>query len=125
MHQQMAGTLDLVLDDIRQIIPRRGHVHNSSRPRWPMIVLETPKGWTGPKIVDGQQVEGTFRAHQVPLSDPKHNPNHLMQLESWLQQLPSRRTLRQDGKLLPELAELAPTGVGEWVPIREPMAGFC
>src|SRR5256885_396701 len=84
MHQVMASTLDRVIHDIRQIQKDARAKNDPSRPRWPMIVLNTPKGWTGPKVVDGQQVEGTFRAHQVPLSDPAKNPAHLKQLESWM-----------------------------------------
>ncbi len=81
-----------------------------TRPRWPMIVLKSPKGWTGPKVVDGLQVEGTSRSHQVPLLvDPDH-PDHLKQLESWMKSYKPEELFDKDGRLMPELAELAPKG---------------
>ena len=80
----MAAALDRVVQDIRDIQASARQSGTTSRPRWPMIVLATPKGWTGPRVVDGQRVEGTFRAHQVPLSDPRRNPDHLALLEQWL-----------------------------------------
>ena len=83
---------------------------HTMRPRWPMIVLKSPKGWTGPKWVDGLQVEGTFRAHQVPLSDPVAHPEHLEQLEAWLRSYHPEELFDVQGKLQPELAELAPKG---------------
>ena len=110
MHQLMAATLDAVCDEIRSIQARARSTGDSTRPRWPMIVLETPKGWTGPKIVDGRPVEGTFRAHQVPLSDPKRNPQHLAQLESWLRSYRPDELFDATGRLRAELAELAPRG---------------
>jgi xylulose-5-phosphate/fructose-6-phosphate phosphoketolase len=110
IHQQMAATLDAVFDDIRQIQSDARVNADAPRPRWPMIVLQTPKGWTGPKIVDGLQVEGTFRAHQVPLSDPKRNPQHLAQLDHWLRSYRPAELFDSEGRLMPELAELAPHG---------------
>jgi xylulose-5-phosphate/fructose-6-phosphate phosphoketolase len=84
MHQSMAATLDTVIEEIT-VIQRRarmdGHV---TRPPWPMIVLRSPKGWTGPKVVDGLLIEGTWRSHQLPLAEVRTNPEHLAQLESWL-----------------------------------------
>ena len=111
MHSAMAETLDKVLEDI-QAIQRtaRSKVGNSTRPLWPMIVLKTPKGWTGPKMVDGHRVEGTFRSHQVPLSDPASNPQHLLQLEEWLKSYRPEELFDEKGALRKELAELAPTG---------------
>src|SRR5207248_3995339 len=82
VHQAMAATLDRVLDEIADI-QRRARDGHRGRPRWPMIVLRTPKGWTGPREVDGQRVEGTFRAHQVPLAGVRDRPEHLRQLEGW------------------------------------------
>ena len=82
----------------------------STRPRWPMIVLNSPKGWTGPKVVDGLQIEGTFRAHQVPLSDPATHPEHLKLLEDWLRSYRPEELFDEQGRLKPELAELAPKG---------------
>ncbi len=110
MHQLMAATLDHVIDAIRRIQLEARSGHNPGRPRWPMIVLVTPKGWTGPKIVDGQKVEGTFRAHQVPLADPDKNPEHLKQLETWLKSYQPGELFDAQGRLRPELAELAPRG---------------
>lgn len=111
MHQEMAGTLDRIVEQIRAI---RHEARNGgaalARPRWPMIVLNSPKGWTGPKIVDGKPCEGSFRAHQVPLSDPAGNPGHLRQLESWLRSYRPEELFDAGGRLLPELAELAPLG---------------
>ena len=88
MHEAMAATLDTAVEQIKKIqrdARDSGHSGgNFARPRWPMIVLNSPKGWTGPKVVDGLQIEGTFRAHQVPLSDPATHPEHLKLLEEWL-----------------------------------------
>ncbi len=80
----MANLLDEVYAEIKEIKENAAKNNNLSMPRWPMIILKTPKGWTGPKFVNGLPVEGTFRAHQVPITDPKENPEHLKQLEQWL-----------------------------------------
>ena len=106
MHQLMAATLDTILDEIHTI-QTNGQVE---RPQWPMIVLRTPKGWTGPKFVDGKPVEGTFRSHQVPLSQPRENPEHLRLLEEWLRSYKPEELFDDSGKLLCEIAELAPKG---------------
>jgi xylulose-5-phosphate/fructose-6-phosphate phosphoketolase len=110
MHQLMASTLDAVIAEIKEIQAdaRTGGV--TKRPRWPMIVLETPKGWTGPKFVDGLPVEGTYRAHQVPLSEPTEHPEHLKLLEDWMRSYRPEELFDARGRLLPELAELAPVG---------------
>ena len=110
MHQLMAATLDTVLDEIQTIQSNARKQGPVERPLWPMIVLRTPKGWTGPKIVDGKQVEGTFRSHQVPLSQPAKNPEHLQLLEEWLQSYKPSELFDETGKLRSELAALAPTG---------------
>ncbi|MBF0523965.1 MAG: transposase [Deltaproteobacteria bacterium] len=110
MHQLMAGTLEKVIEDIRQIQINARNKNDSTRPRWPMIVLKSPKGWTGPKIIDGLQVEGTFRAHQVPLSDPATHPEHLKLLKDWLRSYRPEELFDEQGRLKPELAELAPKG---------------
>ena len=109
MHQLMAGTLEKAIEDIRQIQSNARNNNDSTRPRWPMIVLDSPKGWTGPKIVDGLQVEGTFRAHQVPLH-PRAHPEHLKLLEDWLKSYRPEELFESQGRLKPELAELAPRG---------------
>ena len=110
MHEAMAATLDAAVEQIKKI-QQDARVHgNLARPRWPMIVLNSPKGWTGPKTVDGLQVEGTFRAHQVPLSDPATHPEHLKQLEDWLKSYRPEELFDEQGRLKPELAELAPKG---------------
>jgi xylulose-5-phosphate/fructose-6-phosphate phosphoketolase len=110
MHEAMAATLDTVVGQIKQI-QRDARTHgNSVRPRWPMIVLISPKGWTGPKIVDGRQIEGTFRAHQVPLSDPATHPGHLKLLEAWLRSYEPQELFDNTGRLRADLAELAPAG---------------
>ena len=110
MHQLMAATLDRVFDHIRRIQHAARRQGDLERPRWPMIILITPKGWTGPKQVDGQRVEGTFRAHQVPLPDPAGNPRHLKQLQAWMKSYHPEQLFDARGRLKPELAELAPRG---------------
>lgn len=110
MHQLMAETLDLVIDEIHKIQEDARIKCNFVRPRWPMIVLRSPKGWTGPKVVDGLQIEGTFRSHQVPLLVDDGHPNHLELLESWMKSYKAEELFDENGRLLPELAELAPKG---------------
>lgn len=110
MHQLMAATLDTVLDEIHTIQTNEREANLAERPQWPMIVLRTPKGWTGPKFVAGKAVEGTFRSHQVPLSEPAKNPEHLRLLEEWLRSYKPEELFDQNGKLRPQLAELAPVG---------------
>src|SRR5437016_5992522 len=110
MHQRMAETLDHVVADVRRIQHDARSRGVTERPRWPMIVLRTPKGWTGPKIVDGEQIEGTYRAHQVPLSAPRTNPEHLTILERWMRSYRPEELFDDRGRLRPELAELAPRG---------------
>jgi xylulose-5-phosphate/fructose-6-phosphate phosphoketolase len=110
MHQLMAATLDRVIAEIKQIQSDARERGVTERPRWPMIVLKTPKGWTGPKEVDGLPVEGTYRAHQVPLSEPTEHPEHLKILEAWMRSYKPEQLFDEDGRLRPELAELAPQG---------------
>lgn len=110
MHEAMAATLDQAVEDICRIQHEARVNGNTARPRWPMIVLKSPKGWTGPKSVDGLQIEGTYRAHQVPLSDPATHPEHLQLLEDWLRSYRPEELFDEQGKLKPELAELAPKG---------------
>ncbi len=110
MHQLMAATLDRAIRDIQSIQKSARAKSDAARPRWPMIVLRSPKGWTGPKVVDGLRIEGTFRTHQVPLLvDPAH-PEHVAQLEAWMKSYKAEELFDQRGKLMPELAALAPTG---------------
>ena len=110
MHQSMAETFDKVIAQIKHIQHEaRTHGFNE-RPRWPMVVLRTPKGWTGPKVVDGLPVEGTFRAHQVPLAEVRTNPAHLRQLEQWMRSYRPEELFDSGGRLRAELAELAPRG---------------
>ncbi len=109
MHRLMASTLDAALDEIGEIQRQARDNGRSERPRWPMIVLRTPKGWTGPKEVDGLASEGTWRAHQVPLADVT-NSAHLMQLEQWLKSYEPRQLFDDTGRLVPEIAALAPRG---------------
>ena len=110
MHRAMAGTLDTVVARIKEIQYGARALGHKDRPRWPMIVLNSPKGWTGPKVIDGLQIEGTFRSHQVPLSDPRANPEHLKLLEEWLRSYRPAELFDDSGRLKPELAELAPKG---------------
>jgi xylulose-5-phosphate/fructose-6-phosphate phosphoketolase len=110
MHQLMADALDKSIGRIRQIQNNARNNNDTARPRWPMIVLNSPKGWTGPKMIDEKPVEGTFRSHQVPLSDPSEHPEHLKQLEDWMRSYRPEELFDEQGRLKPELAELAPAG---------------
>jgi xylulose-5-phosphate/fructose-6-phosphate phosphoketolase len=110
MHEAMASALEVAVEEIRRIQLETRERGSQTRPRWPMIVLKSPKGWTGPKDVDGKQIEGTFRAHQIPISDPSGNPEHLLLLEHWLRSYKPEELFDEQGRLIPELAELAPTG---------------
>ena len=105
VHRELAAAFDDALDQIAEI--KRG---TGERPRWPMIVLRTPKGWTGPAVVDGLQVEGTWRAHQVPLADTRANDEHRRLLEEWLRSYRPEELFDADGVLVPELRALAPEG---------------
>jgi xylulose-5-phosphate/fructose-6-phosphate phosphoketolase len=111
MHEAMAATLDAVVEQIKNI-QREARLPGADikRPRWPMIILRSPKGWTGPTMVDGKQIEGTFRSHQVPLSDPATHPRHLQMLEDWLKSYRPEELFDAMGRLRPELAVLAPQG---------------
>ena len=111
MHEAMATALDQAVAEIHRHQAVARDQGRLERPAWPMIVLRSPKGWTGPKVVDGLQVEGTFRAHQVPLSDPANHPEHLQQLEDWLRSYHPEQLFDAQGRLLPALAALAPLGV--------------
>lgn len=108
MHKLMAATLDKVITDILQIQNSARSGENNSRPKWPMIILRTPKGWTGPKVVDDKEIEGTFRAHQVPIMMNKKE--HLQILEDWLKSYHPEELFDEEGRLIPELASLAPKG---------------
>ncbi|HUW50621.1 MAG TPA: phosphoketolase family protein [Sulfuricella sp.] len=110
MHQLMAATLDAAVTEIRRIQRNARANGFSERPRWPMIILRSPKGWTGPKSVDGKPVEGTFRAHQVPVTDFVTAPKHLKTLEQWMKSYRPEELFDDNGRLMPELAELAPKG---------------
>jgi len=110
MHEAMAAALDAAIEQIRQIQTDSRARGKTERPRWPMIVLASPKGWTGPKVIDGKANEGTFRSHQVPLSDPAKNPEHLRQLENWLRSYRPEELFDEQGRLRPELKALAPSG---------------
>ena len=110
VHQAMAGALDTIVAEIRSIQTEARGKGFKARPAWPMIVFRTPKGWTGPKVVDGLPVEGTFRAHQVPLSELATNPEHLKMLEQWMKSYQPEELFDKSGKLIPELAELPPRG---------------
>ena len=110
MHQHMAAALDKVIAEIHEIQNNARKKNDTARPRWPMIVLKSPKGWTGPKEVDGVPIEGTFRAHQIPILIDSQHPNHLKLLESWMKSYKPEELFDGNGRLVPELAELAPTG---------------
>ncbi len=108
MHRLMAETLDTVIEEIKAIQKHARETGDTTRPVWPMIVLSTPKGWTGPQVVDGKQIEGTFRAHQVPLS--MEEPGHLQLLKDWLESYHPEELFDENFRLLPELEALTPVG---------------
>ncbi|WP_297744138.1 phosphoketolase family protein [Nitrosomonas sp.] len=110
MHQKMAGLLDRVVDEIRAIQAGARQQGLVQRPRWPMIVLCSPKGWTGPKEVDGKKIEGTWRSHQVPLANLAKQPDHVQQLEQWLKSYRPEELFDENGRLIEALRALAPTG---------------
>lgn len=110
MHQQMASALDTAIEEIKQIQQETRANGFKTRPVWPIIVLLSPKGWTGPKEVDGHPTEGSFWSHQVPLSNVESNPEHLRLLEEWLRSYRPEELFDETGKLRPHLAELAPSG---------------
>lgn len=113
MHEKMADTLDTVINEIHDIQKRARAGEKMGHIQWPMIVLRTPKGWTGPKVVDGKPIEGTFRAHQVPVDITLGTPNqeeHLKQIEEWLRSYHPEELFDENGTLIPELQELAPKG---------------
>jgi len=110
MHRQMAATLDTAVEEIRAIQQEAREHGFTERPRWPMIVFRSPKGWTGPEFVDGKPVEGTFRSHQVPLPQVRENPDHLRQLEEWMKSYQPEELFDDNGTFRPELAALAPAG---------------
>ena len=110
MHQLMAATLDTVVREIHEIQKAARERGDTSRPRWPMIVLRSPKGWTGPKVVDGLPSENSFRSHQVPFTEVRTNPEHLAQLEAWLKSYRPAELFDEHGALVAELADLPPRG---------------
>ena len=110
MHQLMAGTLDHVVEEIQAIQREWREGKGSGEPLWPMIVMRSPKGWTCPKEVDGKQIEGTWRAHQVPVENPRTNPAHLKILEEWMRSYRAEELFDEQGTFIPELAQLAPKG---------------
>ena len=110
MHRLMAAAMDNAIADIQRIRQNARSGGATARPRWPMIVLRSPKGWTGPKVVDGLQIEGTFRAHQVPLLVDSAHPEHVASLESWMKSYRAEELFDAQGRLIAELADLAPKG---------------
>ena len=110
MHQLMAAATDKAIEEIHRIQGSARDASDNTRPRWPMIILRSPKGWTGPKEVDGVPNEGTFRSHQVPILVDADHPHHVEQLERWMKSYKAEELFDENGRLIPELAELAPTG---------------
>jgi len=110
MHQQMAATLDRAIGEIRSIQKAARATGNAVRPRWPVIVLRSPKGWTGPKEIKGHKVEGSWRAHQVPFADVRDNPTNLKLLEDWMRSYKPEELFTAEGTFAPQLKALAPTG---------------
>src|ERR1700731_2112553 len=111
MHPQMAAVLDKMLDEIAAIQTAARERGDTERPRWPMLILKTPKGWTGPKVVDGLQVEGTWRAHQVPLEEVRTNPEHLKLLDEWLRSYKPEDLFDENGCLHESIGTVAPRGL--------------
>lgn len=109
-HQRMAATMEHCVTQIRAIQQEARSTEVAKRPRWPMIILRSPKGWTGPKVVDGKKVEGFWRAHQVPMGEMHSKPEHLRLLEEWMKSYKPEELFDENGTLIPELKELAPTG---------------
>ena len=110
MHQRVAAALDEIISDIHSIQQRARKQQDDKRPRWPMLILKTPKGWTGPKQVDGKPVEGTWRSHQVPVDDVRKNPEHLKILEDWMRSYKPEELFDKEGKVRDEITALAPKG---------------
>jgi xylulose-5-phosphate/fructose-6-phosphate phosphoketolase len=110
MHELMATTLDTIFDEIARIQKNARENNDPTRPKWPMIVLRTPKGWTGPKFVDGKKTEGSWRSHQVPLDGVRTNPAHLAQLEAWMKSYEPQELFDENGRLIEELRALPPEG---------------
>jgi xylulose-5-phosphate/fructose-6-phosphate phosphoketolase len=110
MHQLMARAMDTILEEIRSIQNVARNENSAALPVWPMIILRTPKGWTGPKVVDGKPVEGTWRAHQVPLTDFAKKTDHVKMLEDWMKSYKPEELFDKTGKFITEFAELAPSG---------------
>src|SRR6185503_849192 len=111
MHQGMASALEAIYQEIRKIQQDARDHNDPTRPIWPMLILRTPKGWTGPKEVDGKQIEGTWRAHQVPLEEVRTNPEHLKILEEWLRSYRPEELFDERGAFRSELADIAPKGL--------------
>ena len=112
MHQKMAATLEQAIGEIRAQQKAARASNTPVRPRWPMIVLRSPKGWTGPKEIKGHKVEGSWRSHQVPFSDVRDNPANLKLLEDWMRSYKPEELFDAGGRLVPELRALAPPGTG-------------
>jgi xylulose-5-phosphate/fructose-6-phosphate phosphoketolase len=110
MHQKMAATMEQCVEEIRTIQEEARRTGVAKRPRWPMIILRSPKGWTGPKTVDNHKVEGFWRAHQVPMGQMHDNPEHLKMLEAWMKSYKPEELFDENGQLVPELKALAPVG---------------
>jgi xylulose-5-phosphate/fructose-6-phosphate phosphoketolase len=110
MHQRMAAVMDTVMDEVAEIQRAAREDGVDERPSWPMIVLRSPKGWTGPRVVDGLPAEGSFRSHQVPLAGMRDDPEHLAQLEAWMRGYVPEELFTETGALRPEIAALAPAG---------------
>ncbi len=110
VHQRFAAVLDEALNEIAEIQRAAREDGVTERPRWPMIIMRTPKGWTGPRVVDGKPMENSWRSHQVPLSEVRKNPKHLKQLEEWMRSYKPEELFDENGTLIPELAELPPKG---------------
>ena len=127
MHQKMAAVMEHCVLEIRaiQAAARANPDVPPARPSWPMIILRTPKGWTCPKELDGHKLEGSWRAHQIPITDPVTNPAHLKLVEQWMRSYRPEELFDEAGTLIPEIAEMAPTGTSRTRGIHMPTEGCC
>jgi xylulose-5-phosphate/fructose-6-phosphate phosphoketolase len=125
VHQELAATMDAVTGEITGIWRRARDEGDTARPAWPMIILKTPKGWTGPETVDGLQVEGTWRAHQVPVPDARGNPAHLRQLEEWMRGYRPEELFDDNGRCGRNSPRWRPVHTAGWARTRTPTAGYC
>ena len=124
MHELMAATIDKAVEAIQQIQKNARSNNDTTRPRWPMIVLKSPKGWTGPKVVDGLQIEGTFRSHPGAAAGRSDHPDHVKLLEEWMKSYKAEELFDENGRLIADWPNWRRRVTAGWVPIHTPTAAF-